>query len=159
MLGQLQTCKHLIQDWNATLFALYYHDYIYKSTAKDNENLSADVAAEKLFLIGQSAEMISKVTEMILATKGHDVSNNGDTNYFTDSDLSILGSSRDHYVTYANQVRKEYKIYPDILYKPGRKKILNYFQEMVDIFKTDFFQVRFEKSARENIAWELESLS
>jgi predicted metal-dependent HD superfamily phosphohydrolase len=39
-----------------------------------------------------------------------------------DADLSILGKDLDTYLAYTKMIRKEYSIYPDFLYKPGRKK-------------------------------------
>ncbi|HEX8061531.1 MAG TPA: hypothetical protein VF473_11380 [Cyclobacteriaceae bacterium] len=159
MLTQLESCRELITDWDCVLFALFYHDYIYKFTAKDNEEQSAEVAKTELTLLKTPKDKIDLVAEMILATKGHDVSSNTDVNYFTDADLSILGASHDEYDRYTANVRKEYSIYPDILYKPGRKKVLKHFLGIPSIFKTNFFRDRLEKKARENITRELESLS
>jgi predicted metal-dependent HD superfamily phosphohydrolase len=96
---------------------------------------------------------------MIIATNGHEVSQNVDVNYFTDADLSILGAPPAEYEQYTKDVRKEYSIYPDILYKPGRKKVLKHFMEMPTLFKTEFFRNRLESQARSNIAWEMEALS
>lgn len=159
MLTQLEACRALIKDWECTLFALFYHDYVYKSTAKDNEEQSTEVAKARMTSLRLPDEKIDVVAGMILATKTHHVSQNPDVNYFTDADLSILGASRDEYEQYTKNVRKEYSIYPDILYKPGRKKVLSHFLTMASIFKTSFFRDRLEKSARENIKWELERLS
>lgn len=159
MLAQLESCRQLIKDWDCVLYALFYHDYIYKSTAKDNEEQSAEVAKTKMKSLKLPNEKINIVVEMILATKIHNVSQNTDINYFTDADLSILGAPQDQYDRYTKDVRKEYSIYPDILYKPGRKKVLKHFLDMPAIFKTTFFKDRLETAARENIARELESLS
>ena len=82
-----------------------------------------------------------------------------DTNYFTDADLSILGSDSDSYLTYTKQIRKEYSYFPDLLYKPGRRKVLEHFLEMGNIFKTKYFQDKFEIQAKINILGELKSLS
>jgi predicted metal-dependent HD superfamily phosphohydrolase len=86
--------------------------------------------------------------------KKHAISNNADTNLFTDADLSVLGESRDQYEKYCFQVRREYAIYPDIVYKPGRKKVISHFLQMERIFKTTAFSDRYEKQARENLHWE-----
>ena len=63
------------------------------------------------------------------------------------------------YDTYCQQVRKEYSIYPDFLYKPGRKKVLEHFLNMERIFKTTYFFDLYEAQARENLRRELSSLS
>jgi predicted metal-dependent HD superfamily phosphohydrolase len=52
-------------------------------------------------------------------------------------------------------VRKEYLIYPDLIYNPGRKKVLHHFLAMDRIFKTDFFYNKFEQQARQNLRKEI----
>lgn len=159
MLDQLESCHDLIHDWDCVLFALFYHDYVYKTSKNDNEEQSAQEAVKKLFLLQLSPSRVAFVKELILATKSHQQNKNDDVNLFTDADLSILGSDRSTYELYTRQVRKEYNIYPDLLYKPGRKKVLKHFLEMPTIFKTDFFRSRLEESARENIGWEIATLA
>ena len=90
-----------------------------------------------------------------MATKKHAVSDNSDTNYFTDADLSVLGQPWEIYSTYYKQVRKEYSLFPELIYVPGRKKVLQQFLQMERIFKTDFFYTKFELQAKENLKKEL----
>jgi predicted metal-dependent HD superfamily phosphohydrolase len=92
-----------------------------------------------------------------MATKGHTFSDDPDTNLFTDADLSVLGKPWPTYEAYFKNVRKEYAIYPDFLYKPGRKKVLQHFLTMPRIFKTEYFYDAYESNARENITRELET--
>lgn len=158
MLQQLISCKEQINDWDTVLFALYYHDIIYKATKKDNEEQSAMIAAKRLSLINYSKAKIALCGQHILATKLHSVSKNNDTNLFTDADLSILGSSSETYFTYTKQIRKEYSIYPDFMYKPGRKKVLQHFLQMGRIYKTDHFYELYEEQAKENMSEELQTL-
>jgi len=140
------------------VFALVYHDFIYSPTSKDNEEKSAREARKKLALLNVPPEKIRFVEELILATKNHVLNKSSDINLFTDADLSILGSAEDLYKIYSQQVREEYSIYPDILYKPGRKKVLQHFLEMTAIFKTDFFHDKLEAAARRNLENELREL-
>jgi predicted metal-dependent HD superfamily phosphohydrolase len=158
LLKELNEVKTEIEDWDTMLFALYYHDAVYKSTSGTNEEDSAKLACKRLKEIGFPDEKIKRCSEMILATKSHNISLSPDTNYFTDADLSILGKSWQTYRDYIQQVREEYSIYPDFLYKPGRKKILQHFLEMETIFKTRHFITKYERQARINIANELEDL-
>ena len=72
--------------------------------------------------------------------------------------LSVLGSDWNTYELYSRQIRKEYGIYPDIVYKPGRRKVLLYFLELNNIYKTAFFAGRYERQARLNLRRELEEL-
>jgi len=69
-----------------------------------------------------------------------------------------LGQPSDVYEQYCGQIRKEYSIYPDIVYKPGRKKVLIHFLNMEKIFKTSFFYDKYELQARANLESELKRL-
>jgi predicted metal-dependent HD superfamily phosphohydrolase len=157
LLIQLESVKEKIQDWDTTLFTLYYHDIIYKATRKDNEEKSAELAAKRLREINYPDDKIELCITHIIATKSHTKSTNSDTNYFTDADLSILGADSETYKKYTDQVRKEYSIFPDFMYYPGRKKALKHFLEMASIFKTEEFKNRFEEQARKNITMEIKS--
>ncbi|UII32477.1 hypothetical protein LVD17_01310 [Fulvivirga ulvae] len=158
LLEQLSEVKLSIKDWDVTLFALFYHDLVYNPARRDNEEKSARMAGERLKSINFPKDGVDKCRNMILATKGHADASDNDTNLFTDADLSILGCAHDQYMEYARQVREEYHIYPDMLYKPGRKKVLQYFLSMDRIFKTNHFYDKFEAQARENLSIELKSL-
>lgn len=157
--NQLIEINHLIEDFNVVMFSLYYHDIVYSATAKDNEEKSAEMSIQRMRSIGVPENKIEKCSDQILATKSHLVSKDEDTNLFTDADLSILGMKWEDYETYFRQVRKEYSIYPDLLYKPGRRKVLKHFLEMERIFKTDHFYQKFELQARMNLEKELQILS
>jgi len=155
MYTQLEGCREQIKDWDTVMFSLFYHDIIYKATAKDNEEKSALAAIKALTAINYPQEKIRLCGEQILATKSHSMSTDNDTNLFTDSDLSILGSDWETYLKYSKQVRKEYAIYPDFMYNPGRKKALQHFLDMENIFKTTYFKQKFEQQARINLAAEI----
>jgi predicted metal-dependent HD superfamily phosphohydrolase len=158
MLSELEAVRHLIQDWDITLFALFYHDIIYKATSKKNEEESAELAKMRLQEIKYPTQKIEQCIRMIGATKHHTITGDTDTDLFTDADLSILGAAPASYQRYAAQVRKEYSIYPDFLYNPGRKKVLQHFLDMPAIFKTKAFQQKYETTARQNIVRELAAL-
>lgn len=158
LFAQLNTIKSSISDWNTILFTLFYHDFVYEATSKENEGQSAVVARECMQLLGVPADMIERCRLQILATKSHQLSDNPDTNLFTDADLSVLGSDWDMYEVYYKQVRQEYNIYPDVVYCPGRKKVLEHFLAMERIFKTAYFYRRYEDSARRNLTMEIGKL-
>jgi predicted metal-dependent HD superfamily phosphohydrolase len=158
LLSQLTEVKSEIQNWETTLFTLFYHDIIYNSIKSDNEEKSAGLAEKRMKQISVSNYKIELCKKQILATKSHIKSIDSDTNYFTDADLSILGQNWETYLLYCKNVRKEYSIYPAIVYNPGRKKVLNHFLSMDRIFKTDFFYNKFETQAKQNLQQEIESL-
>lgn len=158
MFLELETVKEPMKDAVTVSFSVFYHDIIYDATSKSNEEKSALRAAERLQQLGLDQEMISKISSQILATKSHQYSNDSDTNYLLDADLSILGKDLEVYLDYTQKIRKEYSIYPDLLYKPGRRKVLKHFLELESIFKTSDFRERYEQRAKENIAAELQLL-
>lgn len=158
MYSELQCVQHTISDWDTVLFALFYHDAVYSTTKKDNEEKSSKMAISRLREIGYDTVKTSFCHELIMATKQHNFSSVNDINLFTDADLSILGKPWAEYEAYCLNVRKEYSIYPDLLYNPGRKKALQHFLEMEHIFKTPHFKDRFEAQARKNITQEIDRL-
>lgn len=159
LLDVLTELKDQINDWNILLFTLYYHDIIYDASRSDNEEESADFAEKRMQQLAVPNETIKRCKNQILATKSHLESCDNDTNYFIDADLSVLGQSWEMYSDYFKNVRKEYIIYPDTVYTPGRKKVLQHFLAMERIYKTDFFFTKFERQAKENLQTELQRLN
>ena len=135
------------------LYSIFYHDYVYKSTRKDNELKSA----EKALSISPENGILNKqlVSYAICATQAHEQNEIVDINWLIDFDLKILSTSWSEYQIYCNQIRKEYKIYPNILYKSGRKKALEHFLENEFIYQTEEFRQLHEEKARKNIEKEI----
>lgn len=159
LLAELLPIRERISNWTTLIFSIAYHDIIYKSSTSNNEEMSARLAFERLSSIAVPAEICQNCASQIQATKKHDLSEQGDTNYFTDADLAILGANAVDYKNYTQAIRKEYRMYPNFLYKPGRKKVLAHFLEMPTIYKTEYFRERYEEVARENLRWELRELN
>jgi Uncharacterized protein conserved in bacteria len=158
MLLTLNQVKNKISDYDTVLFALYYHDFVYEPTSDKNEEKSADVAGTILSKLNYPCERISNCYTLILATRDHIASGNNDTNYLTDADLSILGQDWDLYLQYTKMIRQEYVIYPNEVYNEGRKKVIDFFLKMNQIFKTQYFFEKFERQAKENLIKELTQL-
>jgi predicted metal-dependent HD superfamily phosphohydrolase len=158
LLHVLRPVRDVIQDWDTMMFTLFYHDAVYVATKSDNEEKSAALAVERMSELGVPREMIDRCKSQILATKKHLTDINEDTNYFTDADLSVLGLPWPAYQQYALGVRKEYSMYPDLLYRPGRHKVLKHFLNMPRIFKTDYFFAKFDEHARQNLKRELQTM-
>lgn len=156
---QLLPVKTEVEDWYAILFSLFYHDLKYNVLRSDNEEKSAKWAVKRMHQLSVPLEIINRTEHTILATKSHTCSSENDVNFFTDADLSILGQDWKMYESYYQNVRKEYSVYPDLVYKKGRRKVLEHFLAMKRIYKTDYFYHLLEKKAKENILRELELLS
>ena len=147
--------ESLISDMNVLLFSIFYHDIVYKVTKGNNELKSAEIAEKAALEAGLGADGARLCYHQILATKAHELSENQDTNYLTDIDLCILGESPQVYDQYVSHIRKEYQIYPGFLYRKGRKKVVQHFLQMDQIFKTAYFFDRYESQARANLGREL----
>ena len=158
LLNELNEVKDLVNDWDTLLFSVFYHDIVYNISKTNNEEKSAEFAAKQLLAINFPPIKIDLCKEQILATKGHLLNVDNDTNLFTDADLSILGKSPEIYREYMSQIRKEYSVYPDFVYKPGRKKVVSHFLDMENIYKTAFFFEKYEAQARVNLQNELKGL-
>ena len=158
IISDLHKVKDKINDWDTTLFAVFYHDIIYKTSSSTNEGDSAKLAMQRLAVIGYPAEKTAKCANMILATKSHELSEDNDINYLIDADLAILGNTPYEYQKYTEQIRKEYSVYPDFMYNSGRKKALSHFLQMDSIYKTEYFSKKYEVAARINISNELDEM-
>jgi predicted metal-dependent HD superfamily phosphohydrolase len=158
MIAELEAVKKQIANFDVMLFSVFYHDIVYKPTAAYNEEKSAEFAKDRLSGLGVESNLADAVARQIIATKKHEKSIDDDVNYLLDADLSVLGKDWETYKTYAANIRKEYAIYPDFMYKPGRKKVLHHFLAFPEIYKTPEFKEKYELQARKNLAMEAESL-
>lgn len=160
MLLQAETYKAKIQDLEVLKFAIWYHDIVYKSSKKDNEEKSALFAEKRLNTFGFDEIRVKIIKKLIVSTKNHELvlEKNQDNAYLLDLDLSILGSDWETYHKYIQNIRNEYKIYPDFMYKPGRKKVLKHFLDRETLYFTDDFKNKYEAKARGNLKKEIELL-
>ena len=62
------------------------------------------------------------------------------------------------HIKFIKNIRREYKIYPDFVYNPGRIKVLQHFLKRDNLYFTKQYQDLYEKQARQNILKELELL-
>ncbi|MCM8538143.1 MAG: hypothetical protein NE334_19525 [Lentisphaeraceae bacterium] len=138
--------------------ALLFHDVIYDPVRSDNELQSAQYAVKFLESIDISTETISKVERLIMLTKHPSQPVSSDEKYLIDIDLAILGSSREEYKLYTEQIRKEYSFVPMEAYKTGRKNLLSSFLQEDFIYSTEYFQVKLEEQAKVNLRKELQGL-
>jgi predicted metal-dependent HD superfamily phosphohydrolase len=153
--------------------AWWYHDVVYVPGGKVNERASAERALFDCTTLG----LTEPYAQTILGNKEIDIANyvaflvyitdhskiqatnDNDANILLDLDLSILGSQPNDYFSYAAAIRQEYKHIGIKNFLDGRIAFLRDMTNKQEIFKTQYFQDRFEKQARENIKLELESLT
>lgn len=157
LLKELKPIQSQFKQWDVILFAILYHDFVYNVIKNNNEEESARYATKKLKEFNYPHDLTLLCSNLILATKKHEPGDS-EQNLFTDADLSMLGASPADYKIYKENIRKEYSVYPDLLYNPGRKKVLMHFLSMHRIYKSDYFFQRYESTARINLETELSEL-
>lgn len=157
MITELDRVIFKIEDLDTLLFSIYYHDIIYKPSKNDNELKSALLFEKRISKT--SFGNLNKCKLQIELTKDHKLSEDYDTNVLMDLDLSILGKSPEEYQKYSTAIRKEYKIYPELVYRSGRKKFLKNMLEKNSIYKTDTFKRLYESQAKLNIQLEVNQLN
>ncbi|KAA2243226.1 hypothetical protein F0L74_11975 [Chitinophaga agrisoli] len=149
---------HMIRRPEIIQWAIFFHDVVYNVLKGDNEEKSALAAGKFLEQTNFPPADTKLVMDYIRATKSHSGNDeDGDLALFLDFDMAILGSPAAAYRKYAQQIRKEYSIYPELVYNPGRRKVLTHFLQS-PVFRTTLFRELYETQARQNIQEELDTL-
>ncbi|RAK66686.1 HD domain-containing protein [Hymenobacter edaphi] len=151
--GRLAT----LQDAVVVQLAVWFHDAVYSPLRSDNEARSAELARQFLAQTSLSAARRERVAFLIERTKDHtqpQPAADTDLHLLLDADLQVLGAPEADYWRYARQVRQEYALVPDILYRRGRQEVLQKFLALPRVYQTAEFQ-RLEAPARRNLGAEL----
>lgn len=161
LLGWLDQYRSELKDPELVALAIWYHDAIYSTLRKDNEARSASLAEKSLKALGLEDAARQKVSLLIRQTASHlgePLTQDPDLAWFLDFDLSILGCEEKVYYRYAEQIRKEYRLIPDILYRNGRSKLLRTLLKAPFLYQTPTFRRSHERQARSNLLNELRRL-
>lgn len=160
LLEFLEKQKLRIREWDSVRLAAWLHDVVYNTKTEDNEEQSAQYAQKYLKQLGVSEKIVSRVADLILATKKHETAGrDSDLEIFLDGDLAILGSIEKEYDKYSTNIRQEYKWFSDEQYKAGRKKALENFLNRPKIYFTEEAGRELEQRARKNLKREIIKLS
>jgi predicted metal-dependent HD superfamily phosphohydrolase len=146
------------EDAVVVALAIWYHDAVYDALGSDNEAKSAEWALAFLAETTLAPARRARVADLIRRTADHTQPQpleDADLLLFLDADLSILGAPEAAYWDYARQVRREYRLVPDLLYRPGRRKVLAKLLAAPDLFHTPALRDAFDASARRNLQAEL----
>lgn len=140
-------------------WSIWMHDYIYNPLKKNNELKSAK-KMRKLLGKHLSEKEITEIYELILSTAHHQLYYQEEQHrLFLDIDLAVLATDNKTYSQYTEAIRREYKMYPNFLYKKGRRGVLRHFLEREFIYFTEHFRAQYESIARKNLKWELEMMT
>ncbi len=142
--------------------AVLYHDAIYVAARKDNEALSAVMAAEAIARWIPDVDIDSaRVVELIELTARHgrlssdDIPHEAsgeDTRHFLDCDMAILGAEPAAFDAYDRGIAAEYRGHvPAWLFKLNRRRFLKSLLARPRIYLSDFFHDRLDDRARRNL--------
>ncbi len=158
MLETVKAFNDNIKYTDNLILAIWYHDIIYNTFRKDNEEKSAEFAEKSLSKTNLSSSDIEIIKKYIIRTSNHFDIEKGEPKemkLFLDTDILTLGSKPEIYDNNTKQIRKEYKAIPDDIFNKGRAAILEKFLAAPYIYRTEYFRKNFENQARINIKDEL----
>ncbi len=158
MLVHFDVVKELADRPAELEIAIWFHDAIYKPFSKSNELESAMWAKEFILSKGYGQMGSERVYNLIMATLHNGQVQVNDEKLIVDIDLTVLGTSPEIYDEFEQNVRKEYKMVPSIIYRKKRKKLLKSFLSNDSIYNLEYFKNKYESSARHNISKAIEML-
>ena len=153
-----------ISDHDAVEAAIWFHDAVYDTRRKDNEERSAELALAGLAGIA-APDRLARIAAMIRATASHAVPHfehaaaTQDCALFLDFDLAILGSPAAEFAAYEAAVRREYSWVNESQWIAGRRAVLQHFLARPAIYATAQFRASHEAIARQNLSAALARLS
>ncbi|MCW9028665.1 MAG: hypothetical protein OQJ80_07020 [Kangiella sp.] len=158
MLNHLDSAVELAEHPHELELAIWFHDAIYKPFSSTNELDSAKWAKEFLTDHQYSSDGVERVYNLIMATQHNVEVNSVDEQLIVDIDLTILGASPTVYEQFEQNIRKEYKLVPSIIYRKKRKELLKSFLSKPSIYNLDYFKEKYESAAGMNIEKTIEVL-
>jgi len=159
LLGWLAHWHALAREPRLIEAAIWFHDAVYDTHRDDNEPRSAELAREELRALAWPQADVARVVAMVRATRHHAAAlADADTLLFLDLDLSVLAQRAEVYDAYSAAVRAEYAWVEAPRYRAGRERVLGSFMERDAIYRTPALHAAWEKTARANLARELQEL-
>ena len=162
MLGVVSRLVGPADDPAVLHLAVWFHDAVYDPRAKDNEDRSAELAADLLGPLGVPRADLDRVGRLVRATAhltGREPAGDRETAVLLDADLAVLGAPPERYRRYAEGIRREYGWVPEADYRAGRARVIDHFLARPRLFRTDRMYAEGEVRARANLGAELAALS
>lgn len=131
--------------------AIWFHDAVYAAARTDNEERSAELARASLRDAQVASEIVERIRGLVLATRHGTTPHGSDAALLCDIDLSILGRSPEVFDLFERQIRQEYAMVPEPIYRSRRSDILRRFLSRPIIYQTAWFRQRYEDRARANL--------
>ncbi|OEC91667.1 metal-dependent hydrolase [Acinetobacter sp. YK3] len=146
----LESIRANLNDANAVVLALWFHDAVYDPQAKDNELKSAELF-EQYMAQDLPVDIVGKIKRWIVATQKHASTNELDLQFLLDIDLAILAAFPARFADYEQQIQKEYAWVDSGIYSLKRKEVLAHFYQAEPLYQTEYFQQSFEQRAKGNL--------
>ncbi len=158
MLKELDDVSLDRTDFIELSFAIWFHDAVYDSRWKNNEELSAQLAHIVAHRLNMPPAFMTKVTGLIMATKHDVIPTNQLQQIIVDIDLTILGKEKTRFQKYEDDIRREYSWASPEEYRHGRLAVLTRFLDRPRIYMTAHFYKKYEHAARKNLVLAISGL-
>lgn len=133
--------------------AIWFHDVIYSTRAKNNERLSADLFMQRSEGVLKE-DIRERVERLIMATEyaAPGSLEQSDEQLLTDIDLLSFASDRESFLKDTADIRKEFQDVPDQEYYPSQVRFLSALQQRASFYSSQYFRQLYEVKARENLS-------
>jgi predicted metal-dependent HD superfamily phosphohydrolase len=147
-------------DRRVLMLAACAHDVVYDVKPGDDEDASAAWARGHLTAAGVDAKIADRVETLVLSTKDHCVvAGDRAMAVLHDADMAVLGAPPEVYDRYALNIREEFVLVPDEVWRFGRTHVLQSLMSSEPLFVTAIGRDRWETQARANMNRELAGFS
>lgn len=159
VLSTIDILQTYTKNLAAVQLAAWFHDVIYDTQAKDNEERSAEYACDLLSSLDINQSVITSINSIIMNTKYHQAATDDyDSQVLLDADLAILAANPIQYQEYAQAIRQEYAWLPEADYIEGRRQVLERFLQRQRIYFIPLMFDVAEQFARSNLQTEIQTL-
>lgn len=140
-----------LADPRASALAIWFHDAIYVPGSKENEQRSVTYLRRCARMMGIDPAIARVASEHVCATSSHSLTAHPDTAFVIDIDLSQLGFPPHRFQADERAIRMEYAAFPDAVFWPARRAVLEEFQRREPLYTTQPIRDRYESRAKENL--------
>ena len=148
-LAQFDRVVDRVQSPAAVELAIWFHDVVHQPGNTDNEVASAALFRE--WAAGLDPALVDAVTSMIVDTIHRDRPSTADGHYVVDIDLASLGQSWESFQSASEALRLEQDDLSPAAYAAAQHAFLDGLMTRPKIYRTPYFQDRYEGTARANI--------
>ncbi len=142
--------------------AIIFHDIIQESTSSEDKSANFAVTTLKNQLNSKEQHLLSE----LISSTAHSKQTSGENielkKLIQAIDLSIFGQDINIYTEYSNNIRKEYSQFPDEVYYPKRKEILQHFLNLAEnnkLYGNDELHRIYNHASTKNLQREINSIT